>query len=1457
MNSNASYEQILTDFSTSWNTNSRHNINRLIEASSAEDRSALAVSLLRCDFEKRLECGEQPQLEDYLSLAFNLDSTLLDWHSICIQALSNKQQPDSQATVSPARQDDPSEITILKGTEPPISKAHDSSSTDRENGRFGRYKLIRRLGKGGMGEVWLAEQQAPVLRWVAIKLALNTRAGEELQRRFQRERQALAILAHPNIANIFDAGTSADGLPFFVMEFVDGKPITQFCDEQTLTLSERLSLFLSVCSAIQHAHQKGLIHRDLKPSNVLVSWKDGQPFANVIDFGLVKSLSDDQRLDDRNSETESGTILGTLQYMSPEQADPQPTTVDARSDIYSLGALLYEILTGSTPLEEELAREQSYLGALQTIVTHEPLNPSRRVQQYDLTRSREESRVRKTNPKQLSLLLKGELDWIVMKALDKEPHRRYRTVNDLAHDIESYLNGDIVTARAPSLTYRARKFAKRHRVVLSAVALVSLLALIPLLGINWLREQERERVSNLQVRSDQQEKRNEQQGIELAQSSARANIQLALNQWSANQIKAAHEYLDRVPEAQRKLTWGIAKRMLQGSLVTRQFMSLVNNESTFSHNLQFAALKNYKEVVVVDVEKGENLATLPYEQPRDRLPNLPVLITNDGKICVLPEPKRLLVIDVSTKKNICEISLGTDTLSSIDLSSTEKRLAIGTDAGEIHLFDFGQLVSAPEVVGSQPGSATSTNVLECKARLTSLPPPAKRISHLQFQDGDAKLMFSTTETCEVFDLTTSKSLWKVANPLGLHNRAEYCPTGTRVFTADLDGRVTVWDLNDRQETTNFATGKGSIESMAVSPNGQWLACVSEDQVIRVYDARTGKILREYKGHSDGISLIRFSADSERLISVAGYGEVKIWPTPFHRGFPLLAAIDSQITEVLSEPKTQRVLIGTADGAILCWDRSRHQVTSVLSEHIAPITSLALSTDGRQLASSSTDGTLVLWDLVNNQIKKRFKGHAESIVSIALSSNGDRLLSADEAGVMRLWNTETGKSEKAIRDNEAAFTAVEFCADDSAYVVADDAGRIRIWSKASNKLLFDWEISEDSVTCMSLSRDGKFLFTGGMDGKIYHWDIQAKKVIKTFSGHSDSISDLAVSPTGDILVSSSADGSVRLWDVESGVLDLQFSLGRYEGDYSVEIAGVALDVERNEVLAFTTSMVDFLDCGLIMSWDANWEAQSQSARLAETLTSDVSFHRFMLKVTDLESESVGLYSLLYHSAWCFKIDPTAANYVRFHNYYEQWALEESEPGDMAPRFLPEAAREALLIPAPADLVAKDVALKAADRVWERATATEVDVKGLRELAEAEVLKRSADQYELERIHRTLALLQFRTGNFGGAIQAANNALVSEVDLLDSADLELQTLAILTMSLYRAGNKPMAALYYEELQGRLEPELIRDDPVLAKLMGEMDTLIPKSLLDEVPPSLIPGSPGGMGGGGGGGMGGGGFF
>ena len=213
-------------------------------------------------------------------------------------------------------------------------------------------------------------------------------------------------------------------------------------------------------------------------------------------------------------------------------------------------------------------------------------------------------------------------------------------------------------------------------------------------------------------------------------------------------------------------------------------------------------------------------------------------------------------------------------------------------------------------------------------------------------------------------------------------------------------------------------------------------------------------------------------------------------------------------------------------------------------------------------------------------------------------------------------------------------------------------------------------------------------------------------------------------------------------------------------------------------------------------------------------------------------------------------------MRFHNYYEQWALEESEPGDMAPRFLPEAAREALLIPAPADLVAKDVALKAADRVWERANATEVDVKGLRELAEAEVLKRSADQYELERIHRTLALLQFRTGNFAGAIQAANNALVSEVDLLDSADLELQTLAILTMSLYRAGNKPMAALYYEELQGRLEPELIREDPVLAKLMGEMDTLIPKSLLDEVPPSLVPRSPGGMGGGGGG-MGGGGFF
>ena len=339
--------------------------------------------------------------------------------------------------------------------------------------QFGPYTTIRILGEGGMGIVYLAEQHKPIRRQVAlkvIKLGMNTR---EVIARFESERQALALMDHPNIARVFDAGASVQGQPYFVMEYVAGIPITEYCDKYRLSNRERMELFLQVCQAVQHAHQKGVIHRDIKPSNVLVGQRDGQPFPQVIDFGIAKAT--DQRLAEYTAFTQFGQLVGTPEYMSPEQAEVGGRNVDTTTDVYSLGVLLYQLLVGALPFEGTRLREAGLLELLRIIREEDPPTPANRL--AGLKHAAVVAANRHTDPASMRRQLASDLNWIVMKALDKDRERRYVSASDLAADIRRYLTDEPIVARPPSASYHLQKFARRHSGLVASIAVVLIVLL--------------------------------------------------------------------------------------------------------------------------------------------------------------------------------------------------------------------------------------------------------------------------------------------------------------------------------------------------------------------------------------------------------------------------------------------------------------------------------------------------------------------------------------------------------------------------------------------------------------------------------------------------------------------------------------------------------------------------------------------------------------------------------------------------------------------------------------------------------------------------------------------------------------------------------------------------------------------------------------------------------------------
>lgn len=450
------FDSIVDQFEAQWRTGDPPAVVEYLSRVAANEKQSLAKLLVPIDIEYRTKRGENVSATDYKHLGQDIQPIVQD----AILSHISQQADDSDAT-----------------------KTHEPNNREQKSRMIGNYKLLQKLGEGGMGTVWMAEQEKPVRRRVALKLIKAGHDSKEVVARFEAERQALAMMDHHNIAKVLDGGTTETGQPYFVMELVQGIPFNKYCDQHKLSINERLELFVPICNAVQHAHRKGIIHRDLKPSNILVSLYDGKPVPKVIDFGLAKALQHQSKLTDKTLFTEFGQVVGTLQYMSPEQAEMNQLDVDTRTDIYSLGVILYELLTGSTPIDADTVKNQAIFKVLESIREKEPPRPSARLSSSTNDAIGGISQQRQIDPSKLKNILRGELDWIVMKALEKDRTRRYADSFALAEDLHCYLSGHAVKARPPSIAYLLYKSFRRHRFKIIGVIAFTIVTLFGSLGL--------------------------------------------------------------------------------------------------------------------------------------------------------------------------------------------------------------------------------------------------------------------------------------------------------------------------------------------------------------------------------------------------------------------------------------------------------------------------------------------------------------------------------------------------------------------------------------------------------------------------------------------------------------------------------------------------------------------------------------------------------------------------------------------------------------------------------------------------------------------------------------------------------------------------------------------------------------------------------------------------------------
>jgi WD40 repeat protein/serine/threonine protein kinase len=959
---------------------------------------------------------------------------------------------------------------------------------------IGPYKLLEQIGEGGFGVVFMAEQQQPIRRKVALKVVKPGMDTKQVIARFEAERQALALMEHPNIAKVYDAGTTdqqsevksqkiqdteelrnprltADlgpvGRPYFVMELVKGLPITDYCDQNRLTPRERLELFLHVCNAVQHAHQKGIIHRDLKPSNILVTHHDGVPIPKVIDFGIAKAMG--QQLTDKTLFTNFAQLIGTPLYMSPEQAELSGLDVDTRSDVYSLGALLYELLTGTTPFGKERLKEIGYDEIRRIIREEEPPKPSTRISTLGQAASTISTH-RKSDVRRLSQLCRGELDWIVMKALEKDRNRRYESASALASDVQRYLNDEPVQACPPSTAYKLRKFSRRHKRVFATLALTGIFV-VAAIGILI--------ASNLRISRKQFEIDRVNEDLVNANEFLKSTlyfhrIALAERELVTNHGARAEELLEQCEADQRGWEWHYLKRRIHEEPLALAGHTMGVSGVAFTPNGQVLASSSW-----------------------------------DGTV---------RLYEATTGKYLRALSGKPPGFAGVAISPNGQFLAAANWDGTVTVWD---LVANQERV---------------------LKGQANRANAVAFSPDSRYLTWTGTDrTANVWDLKNDKRKMVLSDHDDDVKAVAYNPAGTRLATGSDDRTVRIWDATTGQLVVPPLTGhQGAVFGVAFSPDGQLLASVGKDRTVRVWDAKTGDPIWVLRGHAGYIPAVAFSPDGRRLASGGEDTTVRLWDLATGREVITLRDHKGTINSLAFSPDGRRLAsaaYGNLDNTVRIWNATRADNTGleplrIFNGHSQDVSCLAFSHDGTLLATGSPDRTVMVRNAGSGEVIRVFRNlQVQEINDIAFSPDGSNVAATCENGIVAVWNLQNGQEAwggGVRRVSDYDLGKIAYSPDGKSLTIADNGKVVQILDAATGEKLKTLDGNIGAVTAVAYRADGRQLAGISMMQQVLVWDTKTWR-LQILRGHGSSLNSLAYRPDGQFLATAGDDGEVILWD----------------------------------------------------------------------------------------------------------------------------------------------------------------------------------------------------------------------------------------------------------------------------------------------------------------------------------------